>query len=61
MVRLQSPIVLAVLIAIAVLACSTADPSPAGSVPNIDATADRKVLQALSHIGIPKYMDGVWL
>ena len=60
-IRLQSPIVLAVLIANAALACSTADPAPAGSAPNIDATADRKALQAFPHIGIPKYMDGVWL
>ena len=60
-IRLQSPIVLAVLIANAALACSTADPAPAGSAPNIDATADRKALQPFPHIGIPKYMDGVWL
>ena len=58
---MKLPVVLAVLFGSLVLACSSAAPAPAEPTPNIDATADRKVLQALSHIGIPKYMDGVWL
>ena len=40
---MKLPIVLAVLISIAGLACSTAAPAPAEPTPNIDATVEARV------------------
>jgi hypothetical protein len=54
-------VILTVLITIVALACSTTDSTPAEFDPNIDATVDKKEVQPLHHINIPKYMDGVWL
>ena len=54
-------VILAVLIAIASLACSNIDSTPAESNPNIHATVHGKEVQLPKHIEIPKYMDGVWL